>query len=404
MRLRWIMMVVAVVMVCGVAGVGEASGQFEIILEGFKIYDLALEGNSIWCTTSSKGILQYNLTDGLIQQYTKDDGLLSNTYYSVAIDQEGTKWFGESFGISKYDGITWTHYRKTDTIEFFESITDIAVDSENTVWFTSSHTLIMLKDDKWTTFFPKRFNNIFVDHNDTKWFAGNMERAFYNNQGLTDIKNDENDDMYYHWVAIDRNDVQFWSDAMVLRIIDGDNTISYGGMGTTAFALDHNNILWIGDSVYGLWKHENNELSRVLEISTSQVWDIEIDEDGAIWMALEKGSANGILAKYTPDRTTTAVQTEQPEILSIIESYPNPFNAQTTLSFELPSESMTTLAVYDITGRKLRELLTGDIRAGRHSVLWDGKDGDGVSVGSGLYFSRLSAGGGVATGRMLFLK
>ncbi|HOT37178.1 MAG TPA: FlgD immunoglobulin-like domain containing protein [Candidatus Latescibacteria bacterium] len=90
---------------------------------------------------------------------------------------------------------------------------------------------------------------------------------------------------------------------------------------------------------------------------------------------------------------------------------PNPFNPATTIRFDLPSSGFVTLAVYDINGRLVRNLLVGlaasaarTFPAGQHSVTWDGCDNHGRAVASGVYLVRLTAPEGVLTGRMVLLR
>jgi len=75
-----------------------------------------------------------------------------------------------------------------------------------------------------------------------------------------------------------------------------------------------------------------------------------------------------------------------------LQASPNPFNARTKVHFALPQAGQATLAVYDLKGRRVRTLLDGPIRAGKHSVSWDGRDGRGADVASGVYLYRLVAG------------
>ena len=88
-----------------------------------------------------------------------------------------------------------------------------------------------------------------------------------------------------------------------------------------------------------------------------------------------------------------------------LQAAPNPFNPQTTISFDLLSEMTVTLRVYDISGR-LVDVLLGDQTAqeGRNEVVWRGRDGQGRTLPSGTYFYRLEAGGHVETKRMTLLK
>ncbi|MFH1277114.1 MAG: FG-GAP-like repeat-containing protein [Candidatus Eisenbacteria bacterium] len=69
---------------------------------------------------------------------------------------------------------------------------------------------------------------------------------------------------------------------------------------------------------------------------------------------------------------------------------PNPFNPVTTVRFALPERSRVSLSVYDISGRLVRALKTGEEDAGWFSVTWNGRDGAGREVGSGIYFVRMA--------------
>jgi len=72
---------------------------------------------------------------------------------------------------------------------------------------------------------------------------------------------------------------------------------------------------------------------------------------------------------------------------------PNPMRDGTTLAFSLPAAGRVTLAIHDVTGRRVRVLADGDLAAGRHEAAWDGRDDAGTAVATGVYFARLTAGG-----------
>ena len=74
-------------------------------------------------------------------------------------------------------------------------------------------------------------------------------------------------------------------------------------------------------------------------------------------------------------------------------NFPNPFNPETTIRFNLPEAGKVTLNIYNIKGQKVRELINDKIAAGQHSVVWNGKDEGGKQAASGVYFYRLKAAG-----------
>jgi hypothetical protein len=89
-----------------------------------------------------------------------------------------------------------------------------------------------------------------------------------------------------------------------------------------------------------------------------------------------------------------------------LTNYPNPFNPITTISFST-AESMenTELAIYNMKGQKVKQLVNEQLSAGQHSVIWNGTDENNKPVSSGIYFYQLKAGNRFSeTKRMLLLK
>jgi flagellar hook assembly protein FlgD len=82
------------------------------------------------------------------------------------------------------------------------------------------------------------------------------------------------------------------------------------------------------------------------------------------------------------------------------QNAPNPFNPRTTIRFDLPAAGTVRLAIYDVAGRLVKVLVEGEIPAGSHEAVWDGRDSAGRGMASGGYFARLQAGGKVETVRM----
>jgi subtilisin family serine protease len=83
---------------------------------------------------------------------------------------------------------------------------------------------------------------------------------------------------------------------------------------------------------------------------------------------------------------------------------PNPFNPRTEVSFSLDARSRVTLSVYDVAGKLVSRLVNGELPAGEHSVLWNGRDGGGRPVASGVYFLRLEADGRWAVRKVALIK
>ena len=87
-----------------------------------------------------------------------------------------------------------------------------------------------------------------------------------------------------------------------------------------------------------------------------------------------------------------------------LANYPNPFNPETVISFELPATSEVILEIYDISGRKVRTLIDGQRATGYGQRVWDGRNDAGEQVASGLYLYRLSSPEFSAARRMLLVR
>ncbi len=101
---------------------------------------------------------------------------------------------------------------------------------------------------------------------------------------------------------------------------------------------------------------------------------------------------------------STGISDFLPAEFKLEQNYPNPFNMATTIDFSLPGEGPVSLDIFNYTGQLVRRLVTGDMPAGSHSVIWDGLDDNGSTVSSGVYISRLAAGGKSSTMKMTLIK
>ena len=86
----------------------------------------------------------------------------------------------------------------------------------------------------------------------------------------------------------------------------------------------------------------------------------------------------------------TASSSILPQDFALHQNFPNPFNPETAIRFDLPEESRVSLKVFDITGREVATLLANEVlAAGRHQQIWLGRDDSGRALASGVYFYRL---------------
>ncbi|MCH7549200.1 MAG: T9SS type A sorting domain-containing protein [Candidatus Krumholzibacteriota bacterium] len=89
---------------------------------------------------------------------------------------------------------------------------------------------------------------------------------------------------------------------------------------------------------------------------------------------------------------------------SLSQNYPNPFNPTTTIDYSLRDRSQVSLKIYNVAGQLVRTLINEVKVSGAHTVAWDGRNGAGQNVASGVYFYKLTSKNFVQTRKMVLLK
>ena len=146
--------------------------------------------------------------------------------------------------------------------------------------------------------------------------------------------------------------------------------------------------IWVNDFKYTCSYDANGNMIEVL----SQDWA------GGIWVNE---------SRYTYTYAQTAVDDNQiSQIKDNLLSFPNPFNSQTTISFNLPVRALVNLTIYNIKGQKVKTLISNCMldRDDTHSYIWNGKNENGESVKNGVYFYRLQCENKTIVKRILLMK
>ncbi|HEX5133479.1 MAG TPA: FlgD immunoglobulin-like domain containing protein [Candidatus Krumholzibacteria bacterium] len=203
-------------------------------------------------------------------------------------------------------------------------------------------------------------------------------------------------------------DVTIWdiadpaNPARVGQIADPDasvhNLYVVGDLAYVAYYSAGFKVFDIRDPVHPLLAGRYDTSRRSGEGFTGAIGADAYAPDGNVYVC---DIENGLFA-FTVSPSAEKAGTETPFALG--QNAPNPFNPSTTIAFELRKSAWARLDVFDVGGRRVRTLVNGDLPAGRHEVVWDGRDGAGRSAASGIYFYRLRAGDRTETRRMVQLK
>ena len=90
--------------------------------------------------------------------------------------------------------------------------------------------------------------------------------------------------------------------------------------------------------------------------------------------------------------------------VSALRVHPNPSAGSAAVTFNLAVEDFISVAAYDVSGRQVANLFTGELSAGRQALEWDGRDSGGLAVPPGVYFLRVTGGGGGSAGKLVLLR
>lgn len=144
------------------------------------------------------------------------------------------------------------------------------------------------------------------------------------------------------------------------------------------------------------------------EVDTLQV---VVDTTGLVdlpfytaWIEIRSNAPDSLIVLPLQLNLGTTAADEAPAALAGPRNWPNPFNPSTTIAFTLPAPGPARLELFDIRGRLVRTLLDGRLEAGRHTRVWDGRDGGGRELSGGVYLYRLTTAEGALSGKMTLLK
>jgi hypothetical protein len=129
--------------------------------------------------------------------------------------------------------------------------------------------------------------------------------------------------------------------------------------------------------------------------------------DSGYWYKVAAIDIHGNVSEYVllgPDGVTGEETPETPRASYLSQNYPNPFNPVTSIRFGLREPARVSLRIYDTAGRLVRVLIDEARDAGHFTEEWDGRDGGGRAVASGVYFYRVEAGAFEETRKMVLLR
>jgi hypothetical protein len=391
---------------------------------------LEVNGDAVWYVTDTN-VLRLNRKTAVIDTIITPFNSALNEVNILKFDSTGRPWFGNGGSNSNFllnfDGVSWIYYRLQG------DLTGLGIDSNDVKYITTNSQGIysfqsfdgvnwktIVSDGVYHDYFSFFTDVLLVDnHRHSVWVGNQMgPEEIFINTNQTGINGITFSEMWSIWpqqgILDSFGNFWFCSNKGYISTYTSEKWIHYSSNNSPipwkadvdanhGIAVTPDNVKWFGGPG-GLVRYDGANWKTIPVSADSlknSIWSLKVDSDGNIWGITPDGIAR---YGYIPGPSSVNEKFEEPVAFLTITNFPNPFNPSTTIEFTLPSSGKANLVIYDIMGHKVRELISGQVSAGIRSVLWDGRDGSGRSVSSGVYFARLTVGKSFAVKKMLMMK
>ena len=163
---------------------------------------------------------------------------------------------------------------------------------------------------------------------------------------------------------------------------------------------------------------ENNILIDSINYDDNDPWPLEADGDGATLELINPLLDNSLATSWTSSvnygspgmqnsaylSSLTESKTILPNRSGLLTSYPNPFNGVVHIPFLLSSKMNSSIIIYNILGKIIKEISLQQFDIGRNSIVWDAKDYLGQDISTGIYFVKLKNSSPTNVQKLIYLK
>jgi PKD repeat protein len=176
-------------------------------------------------------------------------------------------------------------------------------------------------------------------------------------------------------------------DPAVLELVDGEEEADFGRDLSSGLQIR----VPTDDDAVVLLAHRTSEAPFSGEGSVAFLRFRRLTDRAETWLELRAGAVQTTEEVVHLANPRSLRVRLVPERFALSQNFPNPFNPETTIRFDLPVDAEVRLELFDVLGQRVRTLASGWLSAGGQRVVWDGRDEAGSAVGNGVYFYRLQA-------------
>ena len=346
-----------------------------------------MNSNKLWIgSDSGASILNIDSTNDIVdpQYITKEnDNIVSNTVNVIETDALSSCWIGTDKGLSVITNSRLFNYTEANGFEN-GVVNTIRSLFNNWVYIgTAGGGVKRLKYNgidaitsaseiitTWSGLASDSVLTIYVTDDTLRWYGTTKGVSSHHGEDTKDIKN--------WWIYN-----TYTSDII-------DNYVR-------AIIRDKDRNMWFGtrkglsklSSDKSTWKSFTEKDGLI----SNNIFDIKIDNDNNVWIATDKGVS---VFSYVP---SSVKKIEPADYKFRLTNYPNPFNMETTIIFQLTNAGHVTLTIYDLLGRKMTTLVNEYKPQGTYDIKFDASN-----LASGVYLYKLHAQDFSATRKFILMK
>lgn len=374
--------------------------------------------NNIWIGTP-RALAKFNGNNWVVYDSSNSPIPNSNSRITVKIDRSGIIWIGTvTKGLIRFDGETFTEYNTSNSPLPTNSIFAVDFENDSTIWIGSGGCIVRKINNNWSVYCDTNSGysggaplDIAID-NGNKWIAPYFNGfVHYVNNSWTHFTQ-QNSPLPYDWIydiEID-NQQNKWIGVRFGWLVKYNNSSwtifnhTNSGIPFNASILkiliDRNENKWLAtggglvkynDTVWTVYNDSNspiasNSLTAISQDSNTNIWI------GTFGAGLSVFNENGIVSVQN-------ISNEIPSHFKLHQNFPNPFNPETRITFEIKNRDNVNLSVYDIRGKKVSELVDKQLTPGFYQFEFNGSN-----LSSGIYYYRISLGRFSETKKMVLIK
>ncbi len=326
-------------------------------------------------TMFGSALVKFDGTDDWTVYEASESGLPGNIVNALAIDRQWNIWIGaverdqwsslQGAGLAKFDGESWKVHNESNSSLPSDWVNSLAVDGCNNIWIGTDSGLAKFDELDWAVY--DRSNSDLPSNNIPRLAIDGRENVWIGTDGSGLARFDGES-----WKVYDESNSGLPSNWINSLAVDGCNNIWIGAVERVQGSLQGAGLVKFDGENWTVYKKSNSRLPD------DRVNTLTIDKWNNIWV----GTDSGGLAVYREGGVVLSPATavgehltaNLPSAVSLFQNYPNPFNATTKISFNIAKRSHVKIAIYNVIGQLVCELIGETYAPCILHVRWDGKD------------------------------